>query len=231
MGLEYYFDVFTVDPHMGKISSHLHAFESAGDLCSPSGAGPLDIRNLAGWFAIVQTIAGVTSFTALMLFFVKGGLWGPTNDALSVFWVLSLDPPARWFFLANRQVNLPLSAAATLLGIVSMIAFAALQFFLVVSLVRYEQTVDAIMTLAGVNGLWLIFNGLITRYLGLLPSGLTLVTLVAGIGLLLSAVGFILGGAQHPLAAAGYVTGLIAGFVWLVWLARIQFFEASGIFQ
>jgi hypothetical protein len=87
------------------------------------------------------------------------------------------------------------------------------------------------MTLTGVIGLWLIFNGLMSRTSGMLPTGLILVMFVAGIGLLLSAVGFMLGGEQHQLAAAGYVTGFIAGFVWPVWLARVLFAGASLIFQ
>jgi hypothetical protein len=155
-----------------------------------------------------------------MMFFMRGGLWGPLNDAFSVIWALGLVPLVGWFFLLNRQSSSTLSAATAGIGIAAMLAFAALQFFLVVGLVRYEQTVRAVMTLTGLIGLWMFLNGLMAQASRLPPNGLVLLMIGAGVGLLLSAIGFILGGEQHPLAAAGYLVGFIAGIGWTAWLAR-----------
>lgn len=191
----------------------------------------MNLLKVTGLSALIHTVAGVTSFTALILFFVRGGLWGPINDALSVIWALSLVPLAWWFFLSNRIISPQLSAATALLGIGAMLVFATLQFLLVVGRVRYEQTVGTILTLTGVIGLWLVLNGLMTRAAGTLPSGLTLVTLAAGVGLLICAVGYFVGGEQHPLTAVGYVAGFIAGFVWSFWLARFLLAVPEVVFQ
>lgn len=189
----------------------------------------MNLQTITGWFAFIHMIAGVTSFIALMLFFVKGGLWGPINDVLSVIWALSLIPLVMWFFQANREINWPLAAAAAVLGIGAMLLFAVLQLLLVVGVVRYEQTVGTILTLTGVIGLVLLLNGLMARTWGILPPGLILVMVGGGVGLLICAVGYFLGGERHPLAAIGYVAGFIAGFVWPVWLARILL-AGPGIF-
>ncbi len=181
----------------------------------------INLQTITGWSALVNTIAGIVSFAALMLFFMGGGLWGPLNDAFSVIWALALLPLAGWFFLLNRQSSLTLSAATAAIGIAAMLAFVALQFFLVVGLFRYEQTVRAVMALTGLIGLWMALNGLMVQALRFPPTGLSLLMIGAGVGLLLSAIGFILGGEQHPLAAAGYLVGFIAGIGWTAWLARL----------
>jgi hypothetical protein len=45
--------------------------------------------------------------------------------------------------------------------------------------------------------------------------------LAFGAGLLLSAVGFWLGGEEYPLTAIGFLVGAVTGFVWAAWLARL----------
>jgi hypothetical protein len=45
----------------------------------------------------------------------------------------------------------------------------------------------------------------------------------AGVGLVLPAIGFWLGGAEHPLTAFGFLVDSVAGFVWAFWLARLSF--------
>jgi hypothetical protein len=43
--------------------------------------------------------------------------------------------------------------------------------------------------------------------------------LASGAGLLCSAVGFWLGGEQHPLAAVGFIVDSLMGMGWAAWLA------------
>lgn len=191
----------------------------------------INLQTIMGWSALVNAVAGIVSFAALMLFFMRGGLWGPLNDAFSVIWALAMLPLAGWFFLLNRQSSPPVSAATAAIGIAAMLAFAALQFLLVVGLVRYEQTVRAVMALTGVIGLWMVLNGLMAQASRLPPTGLALLMIGAGVGLLLSAIGFILDGEQHPLAAAGYLVGFIAGIGWTAWLARFLLAGQLVVFQ
>lgn len=174
-----------------------------------------------GWSALINAVAGVTSFIALVLFFALGGLWGPINDALSVVWALSLIPLAWLLLQINRPVHPAWSMAATFVGIASMLLFAALQFLLVVGVVRYEQTVNAIMILIGLAGAWQIGSGWMARGGGALPSRLVWALVASGLGLLLSAAGFWLGGAENPIAAVGFVVGMTAGTVWAAWLVRL----------
>lgn len=181
---------------------------------------PLPSPAFTGWSALVNAAAGVASFTALVLFFIVGGPWGPVNDVLSVMWALSLVPLAAWFLHANGPANPWLSGLSAALGIGSMLVFAVLQALLAAGQVRYEETVGAVMTLIGLIGVWLLVNALLARGHGVLPDGLTWAMLAFGLGLVISAAGFRLGGEQSPLAAGGYVLGAVAGAVWAGWLAR-----------
>lgn len=191
----------------------------------------MSLRTLAGWSALVHTAAGMISFTALMLFFMRGGFWGPVNDVFSILWALSLIPLAGWFFQASPMAGLFLRGVAALMGIAAMLLFAVLQLLLVLGQVRYEQTVGPVLILTGVIGLWLIINGWLARSALTFPPNLALVMLAAGAGLLFCMVGYFLGGEQHPLAAIGYVAGFIAGMVWAGWLSRYLLAGASLVLQ
>lgn len=177
-------------------------------------------QQLISWSARINAFAEITSFIALLLFFARGGFWGPLNDTLSVIWALTLVPLAWWFFQTNRLFFPPLNTLAAVLGIGSMLLFALLQGALVLRVVRYEQTVSLIMTLIGVIGVWLTVNALLSGMGRVLPAGMIWVMMIFGMGLLLSAVGFWLGGERHPLAAIGYFAGSIAGMVWPLWMAN-----------
>jgi hypothetical protein len=180
---------------------------------------PPTLQHIAGWSALINAFAEITSFIALMLFFALGGLWGPINDGLSVVWALSMIPLAWLFYHANGPVHPGVSTLAAFLGISSMLLFAALQFLLIVGVVHYEQTLSSILTLTGMIGVWLLINGLLARTGQALPQGLVWVMLAFGVGLILSSVGFWLGGEQHPLTAVGFIVGSLMGMVWAAWLA------------
>jgi hypothetical protein len=179
------------------------------------------LQRVAGWSALINAFVGITGFVALMLFFTLGGLWGSINDSLSVIWALSLIPLAWLFVQANRLVNPRLGTLATLVGIGATLFFAVLQGLLVVGVVRFEQTLGAVLTLTGVIGLWLLISGLLARAGQTLPLGLVWAMLAFGVGLLFSAVGFWLGGEEYPLTAIGFLVGVVTGFVWAAWLARL----------
>jgi hypothetical protein len=178
------------------------------------------LRHMAGWSALINACVEITSFLALILFFALGGLWGTINDILSVIWALSLIPLAWLFFQANQPVNPWLSSLATFLGVGSMLLFAILQGLLVMGVVRFEQTLGAVLTLTGVIGLWLLITGFLVGSGPALPPRLVWVMLAFGVGLLLSAAGFWLGGMEHLLAAGGFLVGSVTGAVWAAWLAR-----------
>jgi hypothetical protein len=175
----------------------------------------------AGWVAVINLAAHVTSLLALALFFAFGGFWGPLNDALSVAWSLSLVPLAYLLLQINREVFETLDIVTAVVGIMCMLAFATLQSLLVTGAVRYEQTLGPVLTLSGAIGLWLLVNAMLAALGHSLPRGLVTSMLVYGLGLFVSAVGFWYGGQGHPATAAGYIVGSVAGILWAAWLAWI----------
>jgi hypothetical protein len=64
--------------------------------------------------------------------------------------------------------------------------------------------------LIGTIGLWRAFNGMEALAGRTIPPGLAWATLVAEASVLLCIIGYWQGGEQHPLAAAGYVLGLLS---------------------
>jgi hypothetical protein len=179
---------------------------------------------LAAWSAFAHAALSVFGLAALLLFFALGGFWGPLNDLLSVFWALTLIPVALLFYQLLRPLHTPPVLVVTIVGIAAMVAFAVLQFLLVVRLVAFEQTLNTIMVLFGVIGLTLIASALLARQAGTLPGRLFWSMLAYGAGYAVSSLGFWVGGSSSPLAAAGYLAAGIAGLVWGLslgqWLAN-----------
>jgi hypothetical protein len=176
---------------------------------------------LAGWSAMFNAAAGIAGFATLMIFFAAGGLWGPLNDAVSVLWALSLLPLAWLFYQLHRPISPPTSAAAAVLGIVAMVSFASLQGLLVLGAVSFDQTVRAVLALNGVIGLWLMINGWLAWAGRCLPASLVAAMFACGLALVAINVGYGLGGQEHPLTAAGFLIGVVAGTAWALGLGRL----------
>jgi len=180
---------------------------------------------LAGWSTYFNATVFLLSLVALMLFFSVGGFWGTINDSLSIFWMLSYIPLAVTFYHINRSVNTPISLASSLIGIAAAIVFAVLQILLVLGLVRFEQTFTAVLTMTGLIGLFVLIHALLAFIGHTLPPGLIWVMLIYGIASLIGAVGFQIGGEQHPLAMIGLLLTAISSLVWVIWFGRLLLAE------
>ena len=176
---------------------------------------------LAGWSAYFNATVFTLSLVALMLFFSIGGFWGSLNDSLSVFWVLSFIPLAAALYQINRSVNGPISLAGSVIGIAAMIVFAVLQTLLVFSIVRFEQTFSAVLTMTALIGLFAVIHAFLARAGHTLPQGLIWVMIIYGIASLIGALGFQIGGEQHPLAMIGLLLTAISGLIWVIWFGRL----------
>jgi hypothetical protein len=176
---------------------------------------------LAGWSAYFNATVFTLSLVALMLFFSIGGFWGSLNDSLSVFWVLSFIPLAAALYQINRSVNGPISLAGSVIGIAAMIVFAVLQTLLVFSIVRFEQTFLAVLTMTALIGLFAVIHAFLARAGHTLPQGLIWVMIIYGIASLIGALGFQIGGEQHPLAMIGLLLTAISGLIWVIWFGRL----------
>jgi hypothetical protein len=180
---------------------------------------------LAGWSAYFNAAVFLLSLVALMLFFSIGGFWGRVNDSLSIIWMLSYIPLAVAFYQINRSVNPPLSLAGSIIGISAMLVFAVLQILLVLGLVRFEQTFSAVLSMTALVGLFVLIHALLARAGHTLPPGLTWVMIIYGIASMVGAVGFQIGGEQHPLAMIGLLLTAISGLVWVIWFGRLLLSE------
>jgi hypothetical protein len=184
---------------------------------------------LAGWSAYFNATVFLLSMVALMLFFSIGGFWGRLNDSLSIIWMLSYIPLAVAFYLINRSVNAPISLASTIIGIAAAITFAVLQILLVLGRVRFEQTFTAVLALSALFGLIILIHALLARAGHSLPSGLIWVMIVYGLASVIGAVGFQIGGEQHPLAMIGLLITAVSGLVWVIWFGRLLLSEKVAV--
>lgn len=105
-------------------------------------------------------------------------------------------------------------------GIVAMLIFAVLQILLVFGYVRFEQTLQSVLVLAGIVGLWWLSTSILSLTSGTLPAGLVSVRVVAGVSAVLLVIGFWIGGQEHPLAVLGFIAGAVAVPVWALWLGK-----------
>jgi hypothetical protein len=106
-----------------------------------------------------------------------------------------------------------------------MHTLAILQTALVVGKVEYEQSLRPVLAANAVIGLWLVVNSILasrgSHRERTIPRGLARVSLVAGIGLILIALGFWIGGEEHPLTAVGALVAFAGIFIWAIWFGKL----------
>jgi hypothetical protein len=170
--------------------------------------------------AYLAGAAWIASSIALVVFFAGIGIFGPINDALSVFQFLCLIPVALALhrILARHAPALSFGAAAV--GIVAMLAVAVLQALLVFGRVGFEQILKPVLLLSGIVGVWWLVTSAVALAYGALPAGLAWAGVAAGASSVLGMVGFWFGGQEHPLAAVGFLAVAVSAPPWALWLAR-----------
>ena len=127
--------------------------------------------------------------------------------------------------LVNRTVYAPLSLVSSFVGIVAALVFVVLQVLLIIGRVGFEQTFSAVLTTTAVFGLFILVHGFLARAGHTLPSGLTWVMIVYGIASVVGAIGFQIGGEQHPLAMTGLLLTAVSGLIWVIWFGRLLLTE------
>jgi hypothetical protein len=181
----------------------------------------------AGYSAYFNAIIFILSLVALIIFFSIGGFWGRVNDTLSIFWMISYIPLAVALFLINRSLNYPASLVSSLVGIAAALAFAVMQLLLVIGQVQFEQTFTAVLAMTALVGLFALVHGFLGRAGLALPSGITWVMIIYGIASVVGAIGFQIGGEQHPLAMIGLLLTAVSGLVWVIWFGRLLLSEEA----
>ena len=179
------------------------------------------LSSLLGWAAFLSAAATIGTAITGILFFVLGGRFGPINDAVSVLQMLVMLPVAAGLYLVIRRSDPGLALVATVPGVLGMLVAALLQALLVVRVVQYEQTIGAVLAAGGGIGLWLVLANILALVGSALPVGLAICGIVAGVGYVLLAVGFRIGGQEHPLSYAGAGAMLVGYTVWAIWLGYL----------
>ncbi len=182
-------------------------------------ATPLDLA--FGWAALLSAVATIGTFATAILFFAVDPAFGRVNDTVSVIQAVLMLPVAAATLLLTYPIDGGLALLSLVVGGTGMIAVAVLQALLVAGLVRFEQTIGAVLSAGAAMGLWLILSNALALAGAAWSWGLGAFGIAAGAGYLVTAVGFYRGGQQHPLFYAGSVL-IVAGYsVWATWLGRL----------
>jgi hypothetical protein len=173
---------------------------------------------LFGWTLYLSAVATIATAITAILFFTLGERFGKLNDAVSVLQMLLTLPVSAGLFLLIRHGGVGLALFTTVVGAIGMLVAAVLQALLVFNIVRYEQTIAAILTAGGGIGLWLLLANVLALNAAALPSSLAISGVAVGVGYILVALGFRIGGQEHPLSYVGAVLVTVGYSIWSVWL-------------
>lgn len=176
---------------------------------------------IAGWASWASAVLTVVGFATIVAFFQRGQPWGAINDVTSVLLMLSLIPVAFALHALYGPVAPPGELIALLVGLAGMAVAAVLQTLIVVGAVQFRQTLRTVLAAGGAVGFWLVTGGLIALASGTLPQALAWLSVVAGVGYVLVAVGFWLGGQGHPFSLVGGIATVVAYTAFSAWLGTL----------
>src|SRR4030067_1347664 len=145
----------------------------------------------AGWSAYVSAAATIFGFVTLITFFIVGDPFGIMNDVSSVVIVLSALPILFSLYQLHRSAAPTGSPIALIIGVIAGLSAAVYQIIFIITRKTYG---DSVTLSYGIFGLSLVIYGYLALTDKMLPPGLALLSIVAGIGYVLVITGFILGG-------------------------------------
>jgi hypothetical protein len=153
--------------------------------------------------AAVLTVGGAVT---LGIFFTAGEPWGTINDWLSIGLAGATVPIALDLARRNpRSASFMVGAGLDLAGVV---VTSASTLLLISRRMTFEESLPGVMGGQALVGCWLVLVGLAAWSD---PSSRRIAGLgiVGGAGLLATALGLEIGGMESPVAALGFVAGLI----------------------
>jgi hypothetical protein len=180
-----------------------------------------ELSRYAGWSAFVSAVATILGLVTLIIFFTLGEPWGTLNDITSVILALSIIPVSLMLHRLHRRDAPTISLAALVIGVIAILVAAVFQMLLIIKVITYAQTAVVVPAAFGLFGASLMVFGSLGRTNMSLPRRLTLLSIVAGAGYVLTIAGIILGGQEHPLTAIGGLTAVICYPIWAIWFGRI----------
>jgi hypothetical protein len=157
--------------------------------------------------------------TSAVFFSLNGS--GKPGNLLTIVLALSMLPVALALHQRHRISQPDLSLAASLIGIVAMLAAASLQVLLLVGAVQPEGIAYVMDNVTfGLVGVWLILMAYLGRSSKTLAPDLVWLAVAAGLGIFLSTTGFLLSNPPPVWAMAGGAVTIIAYPFWAVAVGR-----------
>ena len=144
-------------------------------IVGPQAAG---LAAIAGPSALIAAVATVLGAAFLVLFFMKGGLWGLLNDIASIVMMLATIPLV--VFLAGftgQLVGPVVSGAIGAVGLVGMLGAAVSQGLLIARIRTYEQLLPWTLGAGAIVGVWYLGIG-VTGYLAGMPFLMALLAML-----------------------------------------------------
>lgn len=172
------------------------------------------LANIAGALSIISGLASFIFYAGIQIF-------GLISDVTGVVLFLLLIPVALAAHRILNPISPSVSLVASVIGIAAMLVYAVLQAALLLGLVQYEQSLPYMLLTIGLVGVWLFLTGVLAFWMDAFPAGLAWVGMIGGLGLVLSLVGFWIGGQEHPLAGIGFLVSFFALPIWCFWLSRL----------
>lgn len=185
-------------------------------------------QNLFGAAAYLSAVFTILTFVTGILFFTVGKPFGKINDISSVFQVMLMLPLAYFFLPVTSPGLRGLGLAAALIGLAGMLVSAYGQGLLVFNRIDFE-TSQKFFPAGGLIGVWLALINALALTMSALPVTLAWIGIFAGIGYIVTVVGFLRGSQNHILFYSGSLVLAICYPVWAIWLGRLIFAGLVGI--
>ncbi len=180
-----------------------------------------DLFRYAGWAAYLSAVASIATSLTAMLFFTRGQPWGTVNDLVSIVQMLFALPlvPALHRILASHAHSASLLAAC--IGAVGMLAAALLQILLVLGRIEFRQQIRAVMVAGAAIGLWLLLAAVLSLSSGALPGVVAWLGLISGLGYVVTALGYFVGGQESRVFRWGAFVVMLGFSLWAIVLGRV----------
>jgi hypothetical protein len=175
------------------------------------------LLRVAGWAAFLSVASNLLGLFTTFLFFATGD-FGPLADLPSLLWVVFTIPVALALHVVLRSQGPVLSLAAAAIGVLSLLVIGIYQALLVTGVLAFEQQSQIVITATGAVGVWLLLANYLALRGRVFPLRLIWAGLIAGMGLLLLAVGYWAWGLQSPVMLLGFVVSAPSYLLWLIWL-------------
>jgi len=178
-------------------------------------------NRFAGWSAYLSAAATIIGFITLILFFSVGQPFGTINDVSSIIIALAILPVLFVLHKLHRTFAPAVSLGALIIGIVSALTAALLQTLFVFKVIPGDLSGEIVTVAFGVFGIALVlFNYLVYSNKSFSPK-FAIWGIVAGAGYAVVALGFLLGGQDHPLTYVGGLAAIVAYPVWAIWFGKL----------